>query len=108
VEEPVVFVCLVGKISEPHEVLQAVENGSGIDSEINEAGDFVNADPKQLKFDAIEGKIKAAAQAQLASQNCGISIDYLGFKIPNKFVVGYGLDYDGLGRNIPEIYKLAE
>lgn len=37
-----------------------------------------------------------------------IKIDYLGFTIPNKFVVGYGLDYDGLGRNIPEIYKLAE
>jgi hypoxanthine phosphoribosyltransferase len=37
-----------------------------------------------------------------------IPIDYLGFAIPNKFVVGYGLDYDGLGRNIPEIYKLAE
>ncbi|HYE53617.1 MAG TPA: hypoxanthine phosphoribosyltransferase [Chitinophagaceae bacterium] len=37
-----------------------------------------------------------------------LTIDYLGFTIPNKFVVGYGLDYDGLGRNIPEIYKLAE
>jgi len=37
-----------------------------------------------------------------------IQIDYLGFSIPNKFVVGYGLDYDGLGRNIPEIYKLVE
>jgi hypoxanthine phosphoribosyltransferase len=37
-----------------------------------------------------------------------IQIDYLGFTIPNKFVVGYGLDYDGLGRNIREIYKLVE
>ena len=37
-----------------------------------------------------------------------ITIDYLGFSIPNKFVVGYGLDYDGLGRNIPEIFKLIE
>jgi hypoxanthine phosphoribosyltransferase len=37
-----------------------------------------------------------------------IPIDYLGFSIPNKFVVGYGLDYDGLGRNIREIYKLME
>jgi len=32
---------------------------------------------------------------------------YSGFEIPNKFVVGYGLDYDGLGRNIPEIYQLG-
>ncbi|MEP7230055.1 MAG: hypoxanthine phosphoribosyltransferase [Ginsengibacter sp.] len=35
-----------------------------------------------------------------------ITIDYLGFIIPNKFVVGYGLDYEGLGRNIKEIYQL--
>jgi hypoxanthine phosphoribosyltransferase len=36
-----------------------------------------------------------------------LQIDYLGFSIPNKFVVGYGLDYDGLGRNYREIYQLA-
>ncbi len=36
-----------------------------------------------------------------------INIDYLGFTIPNKFVLGYGLDYDGLGRNIKEIYQLV-
>lgn len=36
-----------------------------------------------------------------------INIKYLGFSIPNKFVVGYGLDYDGLGRNLPAIYQLA-
>jgi len=36
-----------------------------------------------------------------------IKIDYVGFNIPNKFVIGYGLDYDGLGRNIKEIYQLV-
>lgn len=36
-----------------------------------------------------------------------IKIDYLGFTIPNNFVLGYGLDYDGLGRNIKEIYQLV-
>ncbi|MGY6522477.1 MAG: hypoxanthine phosphoribosyltransferase [Mongoliitalea sp.] len=35
-----------------------------------------------------------------------IDCKYVGFEIPNKFVVGYGLDYDGLGRNLPEIYQL--
>lgn len=36
-----------------------------------------------------------------------LQIDYIGFSIPNKFVVGYGLDYDGLGRNLNQIYQLA-
>ena len=36
-----------------------------------------------------------------------ITIDYLGFSVPNKFLLGYGLDYDGLGRNIQEIYQLV-
>ena len=34
--------------------------------------------------------------------------DLVGFVIPPKFVVGYGLDYDGLGRQLPAIYQLAE
>lgn len=35
-------------------------------------------------------------------------IDYIGMNIPNDFIVGYGLDYDGLGRNLPEVYKLKK
>lgn len=35
-----------------------------------------------------------------------IPLDYIGFKIPNDFVVGYGLDYDGFGRNLPSIFTL--
>ncbi len=35
-----------------------------------------------------------------------LNINYIGMEIPNKFVVGYGLDYDGLGRNIDAIYQL--
>ena len=35
-----------------------------------------------------------------------LPIDYIGLEIPNKFIVGYGLDYNGLGRNLPEIYQL--
>ena len=35
-------------------------------------------------------------------------IDYVGLKIPNDFIVGYGLDYNGYGRNLPDIYKVVE
>ena len=36
-----------------------------------------------------------------------IKLDYIGIRIPNKFIVGFGLDYDGLGRNLPDVYQLA-
>ncbi|HSG68705.1 MAG TPA: hypoxanthine phosphoribosyltransferase [Bacteroidales bacterium] len=35
-------------------------------------------------------------------------IDYVGIVIPNEFIVGYGLDYDGHGRNLPDIYKIIK
>ncbi len=35
-----------------------------------------------------------------------LKIDYVGMEIPNDFIVGYGLDYDGLGRNLPDIYRV--
>jgi len=34
-------------------------------------------------------------------------LEYVGFEIPNEFVVGYGLDYNGLGRNLKDIYKVT-
>lgn len=36
-----------------------------------------------------------------------LPIDYIGKSIPDKFIVGYGLDYNGLGRNLPDIYQLT-
>lgn len=35
-------------------------------------------------------------------------IEYVGMEIPDKFIVGFGLDYDGLGRNLREVYKRKE
>ncbi len=37
-----------------------------------------------------------------------IDIDFIGKSIPNDFVVGFGLDYDEIGRNLPHIYKLKK
>lgn len=59
-----------------------------------------NQQPSSLKICALLHKPESTIHQ--------IKIDYLGFTIPNKFVVGYGLDYDGLGRNLPEIYQLTQ
>ncbi len=37
-----------------------------------------------------------------------LKVDYVAFKIPNDFIVGYGLDYEGYGRNLPNIYTVVD
>lgn len=37
-----------------------------------------------------------------------LKVNYVAFEIPNDFIVGYGLDYDGYGRNYPDIYTIVE
>lgn len=37
-----------------------------------------------------------------------IKLDYVGIEIPNDFIIGYGLDYDGFGRNYADIYKILQ
>lgn len=59
---------------------------------------LVHQQPKSMKIATLLHK-SAATEYPLA-------LDYVGFDIPNKFVVGYGLDYDGLGRNFKEIYQV--
>lgn len=59
---------------------------------------LMHQQPSSLKIAALLHKPEATKYP--------ITIDYKGFTIPNKFVVGYGLDYDGLGRNLKEIYQL--
>jgi hypoxanthine phosphoribosyltransferase len=59
-----------------------------------------NQQPASLKIAVLLHKPEATVYP--------ITIDYCGFSIPDKFVVGYGLDYNGLGRNINSIYKLQE
>ena len=59
-----------------------------------------NQQPASLKIAALLHKPEATAHE--------VPLDYNCFKIPNKFVVGFGLDYNGLGRNIPALYQLKE
>jgi hypoxanthine phosphoribosyltransferase len=61
---------------------------------------LINQQPASLKIAALLHKPEALVHP--------LTIDYLGFKVPNKFLLGYGLDYDGLGRNLKEIYQLVE
>jgi len=56
--------------------------------------------PKSIKIATLFYKPKA--------YNKSFPIDFVGMEIPNDFIVGFGLDYDELGRNLPEIYKLKE
>jgi len=60
---------------------------------------LLHQQPKSLKIAALLHKSEATEYP--------LKLDYIGFDIPNKFVVGYGLDYDGLGRNLKEIYQLV-
>ncbi|MDP4262198.1 MAG: hypoxanthine phosphoribosyltransferase [Bacteroidota bacterium] len=59
---------------------------------------LLHQQPKSLKIAALLHKPEATEYP--------LELNYIGFRIPNKFVVGYGLDYDGLGRNLKEIYQL--
>ncbi|MBK6635529.1 MAG: hypoxanthine phosphoribosyltransferase [Chitinophagaceae bacterium] len=61
---------------------------------------LINQQPASLKIAALLHKPDALVYP--------LKIDYLGFSVPNKFLLGYGLDYDGLGRNLKEIYQLVE
>jgi len=59
---------------------------------------LLHQQPKSLKIVTLLHKKEATEYT--------LTLDYVGFEIPNKFVVGYGLDYDGCGRNLKEIYQL--
>ena len=72
-----------------------VDTGITMDLVLNELKKFQPADVKlACLFHKPDAFIKS------------FKIDYLGMNIPNEFVVGFGLDYDGYGRNYPDVYHL--
>lgn len=62
--------------------------------------EILDRDPASLKIATFLSKPDALKHP--------VKADYVGFEVPDKFVLGYGLDYDGLGRNLPELYELVE
>lgn len=56
--------------------------------------------PKEIRVATFLHKPKATIKE--------VKLNYVGLEIPNDFIVGYGLDYDGYGRNFKEIYQLVD
>jgi len=63
---------------------------------------------KKLEYLGVRKIYLAALLFKPSAFRESFRIDYLGMEIPNDFIVGYGLDYDGFGRNYPDIYKIEE
>ncbi|MCX6252459.1 MAG: hypoxanthine phosphoribosyltransferase [Bacteroidetes bacterium] len=74
-----------------------VDTGITMDLVLNELKKFHPADVRiACMFHKPEAFVKS------------FKIDYLGMNIPNEFVVGFGLDYDGYGRNYADVYRLVK
>ena len=74
---------------------EMVDSGNTIEKVITE---LKKRNPKTIKIATLFFKPDAYKKK--------IKLDYVGIKVPNDFLVGYGLDYDGLGRNYQDIYVL--
>lgn len=74
-----------------------VDTGKTIHNLIN---DLKTKQPKQIKIATLLFKPEALV--------CDVKPDYVGFEIPKKFVIGFGLDLDGMARNLEDVYQLKE
>lgn len=74
-----------------------VDTGHTIDRLITQ---FEALEPKEIKIATLLFKPKALIK--------DVRPDYVALEIPNDFIVGFGLDYDGYGRNLQDIYKIKE
>ena len=74
-----------------------VDTGNTLESIIKQLNGY---EPKEIKIVTLLYKPEAYTK--------DFPIDYHCFTIPNDFILGYGLDYDGYGRNLRDIYKIVE
>ena len=73
-----------------------VDSGLTIKQVVDEVASF---QPKEMKI--------ATLLLKPAVFKGEVKLDYIGMEVPNDFIIGYGLDYDGLGRNHRDIYKVV-
>ena len=76
--------------------------------DIVDTGNTLAALDRILKSEKVAGYKIATLFFKPEAYQKDYKIDYIGMEIPNDFIVGYGLDYDGLGRNLTQIYKLKQ
>jgi hypoxanthine phosphoribosyltransferase len=63
---------------------------------------------KQLKGYEPDEILVATMLFKPAAYTKDLKLDYVGIEIPNDFVLGYGLDYQGYGRNLADLYRVVE
>ncbi|CAM4272970.1 adenylate kinase [Gillisia limnaea] len=76
--------------------------------DIVDTGHTLTAIDKILKNHGVSGYRVVTLFFKPEAYKKKLKIDYVGMEIPNDFIVGYGLDYNGLGRNLSQIYKLKK
>lgn len=74
-----------------------IDTGNTLENIIKQLAGY---DPLEIKVATLLYKPQAYKKELL--------IDYVGMEIPNSFILGYGLDYDGFGRNLSDIYTIIE
>jgi hypoxanthine phosphoribosyltransferase len=74
--------------------------------DIVDTGNTIEFLTKQLLHSKVKDVKIATLLFKPKAYKKSIAVDYIGIEIPNDFVVGYGLDYDGQGRNLRSIFVL--
>lgn len=97
-----------GKVNELIGLNQNIEGRTVVVIEdIVDTGNTIEKLTSMLKDKKVKSFKIATALFKPSVYKKDIKIDYVGIEIANDFVVGYGLDYDGLGRNLKDILVIA-